>query len=120
MAHYIKYEIFLPVDYTDRATGERRALNRSSLLRFLFHTVRRYSGLTETNPVTAPPFKGYYLNRGRIEADRLITFMVLVPAEREEESLIYFTRWTARLEQKYNQEVILITYHPIQVIGQLG
>ncbi|MCS6859002.1 MAG: hypothetical protein NZT92_01625 [Abditibacteriales bacterium] len=57
MAHYIKYEIFLPVDYTDRATGERRALDRSFLLRFLFQTVRRYSGLTETNPITAPPFK---------------------------------------------------------------
>ncbi len=120
MAHYINYEIFLPVDYTDRTTGARRALDRLSLRRFLVQTIKHYGGLTEANPVAAPPFKGYYLSRGRIETDRLVTLMVLVPAEREEESLAYFTRWKARLERKYNQEVILITYHPIQVIGQLG
>ena len=96
MAHYIKYEIFLPIDYTDQTTDKRCTLDRLSLRRFLVQTIQRYGGLTETNPVAAPPFKGYYLSRGRIETDRLITFMVLVPAEREEESLIYFTRWKAR------------------------
>lgn len=92
MAHYIKYEIFLPVEYIDKQTGEKRYLEYSSLRQLSSEVVEKYGGYTETNPTMAPLYRGYYASGGEIEVDLLITSMVLVPASQFEESLIYFTQ----------------------------
>jgi hypothetical protein len=120
VAHYIRYEIFLPVEYTDRQTNERRSVDRSTLRAFTAEVVQKYGGYTEANPTAAPPYRGYYLSQENIAVDLLITLVVLVPASQDEESLDYFTQWKQRFESEYNHEVVLITYYPIQIIGELG
>lgn len=120
MAHYIRYEIFLPVEYIDKQTNERRPIDPATIREFAAEVVQRYGGYTEVNPTAAPPYRGYYLSQENIAVDLLMTLIVLVPASQDEESLDYFTQWKHRFEEEYNQEVVLIIYSPIQTIGELG
>jgi hypothetical protein len=54
MAHYIRYEIYLPIRYTEPSTGTVKSLEPDELAQFLETVAEKYRGYTQSNPVTAP------------------------------------------------------------------
>lgn len=117
MAHYLRFEVYVPVEYKD-SKGEHHSIDRDELRNFANETIQRFRGLTETNPVQAPPFRGWWKSTD-IVVDLLIQMFVLVPQREQDEAVAFFTDWKARLEKQFYQEFILITFSPLQTIGQL-
>jgi hypothetical protein len=119
MAHYLKFETLVPAEYTNLATSERRVVPRREIIQFCLRISKTYGGLTESNPTGPPPFRGYWQGEKRIEVDELTTIMVLVRSRDQERAIRDFTRWKRQLEQRYNQQLILVMYHPVQILGEL-
>lgn len=115
MAHYIRYEVYLPIRYRDSKTGAMKSVEPYEIAHFLETVAEKYGGYTQSNPVAAPPFRGFW--KGDI--DELVFAFILVPSSKADTSLADFTRWKSELERKYRQELILIIHFPVQVIGEL-
>lgn len=118
MAHYIRYEIYLPVRYKDEA-GNSRSIEVEDYWDFFAEVRQKYGGYTQSNPTGFPPYRGYWESEGAIEVDELLYFMVLVRSSELDTSLEDFTRWKTHLEIRYNQKLVLVTYFPVQIIGEL-
>jgi len=54
-----------------------------------------------------------------VEIDELTLVMVLVPSRDQQKALRDFTRWKRQLEQRYNQQIILVMFYPVQILGDL-
>ena len=80
MAHYIRFEILLPVEYTERRTGQRRSISRHEIAEFANQFRARYGGYTESNPIGHPPYRGFWEDDGQVEVDQLNLLMVLYSA----------------------------------------
>jgi hypothetical protein len=113
MAHYIRYEVYLPVRYHDPGSRTVRSIEPTELTEFLDVVAQKYHGYTQANPMTAPPFRGVWEG----EVDELIFAFVLVPSSDADTSLADFTRWKSELEQRYHQQIVLVIYFPVQIIG---
>jgi hypothetical protein len=113
MAHYIRYEIYLPTRYRD-ASGNLVSVEMSGVKDLLDSIAQKYGGFTQSNPISAPPFRGFWEG----ETDEINLIMVLVPSSELDTSLAEFTSWKEELESKYNQQFILVMYSPIQTIGE--
>ena len=127
MADYIRFEIDVPVYYSvvelDPEAGVPRPVTHQvaarTIKRFVDATLRRFQGITRSNPAAAAPYMGWWKPTGTAEpvVDHLIFLFGLVPVHRLEEAVAHFTTWKRTLERATNQEVILVIYYPVQTIG---
>src|SRR5712692_9008145 len=137
MAHYTRFEIFLPVVYhkkkRDPQTGEimrdpltgdeqkeRKALEDVSLRQFVNEACAKYKGLTQANPIDPSLYKGWWQehpNKG-IEIDNLTFLFGLVRIDQSDEALTFFSTWKQRFEAELEQKIVLVVYFPVQTIGE--
>ena len=126
MAHYTRFEIYLPVLYritTQSSGGNKvsrvRALPDPLLREFIDAIRRRFEGLTQSDPMGPAPFKGWWQkkNRKTVHIDRLTYVFGLVKLHESEEAIEFFKEWKRRLELSLDQQEILVTYFPVQTIG---
>lgn len=80
---------------------------------------KAYGGVTLSNPAGPPPLRGYWEDKGRVEIDELMAIMVLVPLSQQQRAVRDFTRWRRQLEHRYHQKIVLVMYHPVEVLGEL-
>jgi hypothetical protein len=126
-AEYIRFEIYIPVQYeitlTNEQTGDTRSITRAldmdEVKRFIAATGKRYQGITQANPIAPSPYKGWWQAspRAPISIDRLTYLFGLVRLGREEDAIRHFTRWKRKFEESLDQDVILVTYYPVRIIG---
>lgn len=114
MAHYIRYEIYIPTRYQD-SKGKLISIETKDITGLLKAIAQKYSGFTQSNPVSAPPLRGFWEG----ETEEMNFVMVLVPSSSFDTSLAEFTGWKEELEGRYNQKFILVMYNPIQIVGEL-
>jgi len=79
----------------------------------------KFGGYTESNPVSAPPFRGWWFSNGITHIDYPICIFTLVKLEEENDAQKFFLEWKSTLEKRLHQEVILICFYPIQILGKL-
>ncbi len=68
---------------------------------------------------STPPYKGWWVSKGITNIDFLVYIFTLVKLEDENKAKKFFEDWKKRLEKALNQEVILICFYPIQILGEL-
>lgn len=125
MAHYVRFEVYLPTSYkVTTETGTKRkyathALSAELLLEFVSATRKTLEGVTEVNPMGPAPFKGWWQkkNRKTIVIDRLTYVFGLAKDYEAEKALGFFTEWKKNLESSLQQQEILVMYFPVQTIG---
>ena len=129
MAHYNRFEIYLPIRYrilrTDSVTGEQsesvRSLNSDQVDRFLREAVVRFGGATRAHPMGHPPYHGMWAdNEQEIVVDDITYLFVLVSADQFQDAITFFDGWRREFATGLNQDVILITHWPVQTIGEVG
>lgn len=119
MAHYLRFEVYVPSDYVDATTGERRHIPPIEVVRFCNLICKSYGGVTQTHPVAPPPLRRYWKNSGMIEVDDLTVVTVLVPLRDQERAVRDLSRWKRQLERRFNQKLVLVMYHPVQTLDEL-
>jgi hypothetical protein len=111
----LKFELYLPAEYTDRKTGKKRSLSFKSIEDLSNELQQTYGGYTEANLMGPPPYRGYW--QGEVDYSYFIN--VIVPLEREDECTERLARWKRRLEKRLNQQFVLITIQQLSTIGSL-
>src|SRR5438128_2049604 len=124
MAEFVRFEVYVPVYYTviepDPVNGAPRPVTHQvaarTIKRFVDATLRRFQGITRSNPAAAAPYMGWWKPTVHSEpvVDHLIFLFGLVPVHRLQEAVAHFTTWKRTLERATNQEVILVIYYPVQ------
>jgi hypothetical protein len=125
MADYIRFEVYIPRVYAADTSGEESAgskvfsLDPELIRAFIEETIARYGGVMEANPHAPTPYKGWWhsAREGKIVVDSLTYLIILVRIDQADAALGYFSRWKERLEAATHQDVILVTYYPVQVLG---
>lgn len=128
MAHYVRFEIYIPVVYTstehDPHTGESRevkhSLDEQLVSRFIHEACRKFHGLTQGNPLAPALYKGWWKadRSSPLVVDYLTFAFGLVRLDQGEEAIRFFGDWKRRIEGGHNQDVILLIYYPVQTIGE--
>ena len=129
MAHYVRFEIYVPVIYTEmvsiKDTDEqsqeeevRKSLDPDLVWDFINETIDRFGGITQANPVGPVPYRGFWRST-KIVIDRLTYLFGLVAIDQEDEAVEHFSQWKKSFEESTNQDVVLVFYYPVQVIGNL-
>ncbi|MBI5044253.1 MAG: hypothetical protein HZC10_10600 [Nitrospirae bacterium] len=118
MAHYVKFEVYLPTKFWD-STGLEKTISDSEIDDFCEDILKKFKGYTESNPVSAPPYKGYWASKGVTYEDYPIFIFTLVKLEHESNAKKFFKEWKQKLEGRLNQELLLISFYPIQILGEL-
>ena len=128
MAQYNRFEVYLPVRYTvtetDVSTGRQRKraveTNPATIAKFKREAVALFGGATHAHPMGHSPFLGMWSNeQGQIDVDDVTYLFVLVPAERFQEAIDFFDQWRLRFIEELNQDAVLITHWPVQIIGDI-
>jgi hypothetical protein len=127
MAHYTRFEIYLPVVYrvneTDSHSGKERSvvcsLDDALVRRFIDEAKKKYQGITQVNPLAPALYKGWWQPKGKKKfvIDFLTYLFGLVRIDETEEALTFFSKWKSEFETQENQDVILLLYFPVQTIG---
>ena len=118
MAHYVKFEIYLPTKFKD-SSGSEKSVSDQEIEDFCEKIRNDFGGYTESNPVSTPPYKGWWVSKDVIYIDYLISIFTLVELEDESNAKKFFEDWKRMLEKRLNQEFILISFYPIQILGEL-
>ncbi|HEV3311959.1 MAG TPA: hypothetical protein VG815_15725 [Chloroflexota bacterium] len=127
MAEYLRFEFYIPsifrVDVAN-ANPPRVDVHETDPLvieEFVRETIARFGGVTQANPAASAPFKGWWQSRRdstrRITVDYLTYVFGLVRIDQQDEALDHFRGWKRKLEERTFQDVILVTYSPIHVLG---
>lgn len=127
MAEYVRFDIYIPVVYqipvADPVTGqtylEDKFLDRGLVKRFIKACYKNFQGVTQANPDAPHAYRGVWQDQGgsSVETDELTIIFVLVKAHHSRQALRFFENWKKALEQRTNQQVILITYYTVHTIG---
>jgi hypothetical protein len=127
MAHWIRFEIYVPVTYTvtevDPERGAerrvRRGLDDQLLRKFVSETIGRYRGMTQANPLSTALYKGWWQSGPKtpIDVDYLTYLFGLVAIDQSDEATKFFSSWKERFEKEAHQQVILLIYYPVQTVG---
>ena len=129
MAHYSRFEVYLPVRYrivtTNPVTGQQsetvRSLNPDQVDRFLREAVVRFGGATRAHPMGHPPYHGMWAdNEQEIVVDDITYLFVLVTADHFQDAIAFFDGWRREFATGLNQDVILVTHWPVQTIGEIA
>lgn len=127
MAHYTRFEVYIPIVYTitevDPQTKKKQsriqALPDGLLLEFVEAATKRFGGITQADPMGPAPFKGWWQkkNQKTIVIDRLTYVFGLVKIHESEKARAFFNEWKEKLELSLQQQQILVMYFPVQTIG---
>ena len=125
MADYIRFEIYIPRIYNSDALEDEQADKTVSSLdpvlvqTFIDETVRNFGGVSEANPHAPTPYKGWWhsASEDKVVVDAMTYLLVLVRIDQSDAAIAHFSEWKARFEAATNQDVILIAYYPVQVLG---
>lgn len=118
MAHYVRFDIYLPTRFKD-STGTEKTISDQEIEDFCENIRNRFGGYTESNPVATPPFRGWWISKDIVYIDYLISIFTLVKLEDQDKAKGFFEDWKQTLEGRLNQEFILISYYPLQILGEL-
>lgn len=121
-AHYVRFETYIPQQFFAKDDqGKRKLFTTDPILieEFLGEIVERYGGATQANPFGASPYKGLWKGSADspIAFDYLTYVFGLVRQDQADDATGFFNKWKGRLEEKFNQEIILVVYFPVQVLG---
>jgi hypothetical protein len=129
MAHYTRFEIYVPVIYrtkeTDPDTGDTcdvtHALPRELLREFIADTQKSYGGITQANPVAPALYKGWWQKKRNTDPiiDYLTLLFGLVRIDLFDEAETFFSSWKQTFESATHQDVVLVIYYSVQTIGEL-
>lgn len=125
MADYIRFEIYIPRIYENDAQDDQQAdktvssLDPALIQDFIDDTVRHFGGVSQANPHAPTPYKGWWhsTREDKVVVDAMTYLLVLVRSDKSDAAIEHFSQWKARLEAATNQDLILITYYPVQVLG---
>src|SRR5947209_16617779 len=108
MAHYVRFEIYVPVVYityendpsTHRLRQVKHAMDDSLVSEFIAETCGKYQGITESNPISAAPYKGWWKEKPDSPAsiDYLTYMFGLVRVDESHEAKDFFASWKTRIE----------------------
>ena len=71
MAHYVKFEVYLPTKFKD-STGSEKNVSDQEIEDFCEKIRNEFGGYTESNPVSTPPYKGWWVSKDVIYIDYLL------------------------------------------------
>lgn len=123
----IRFEVYVPTYYNepsaDDPTGAAtvvRHLDPSLLAQFSAETLASYQGVTQSNPASVSPFRGVWQPSpaGPAHVDHLVTLTCLVKQPDFDDALAHFQRWKARLERELRQDVVLVVFYGVQLLGE--
>jgi hypothetical protein len=123
MADYLRFEIYVPRIYAADAESETGgtvySLDPELIQTFIDDTVAHFGGVMQANPYAPTPYKGWWHSsrEDKIMVDSLTYLLILVRIDQAEAAIEFFTSWKSRLEAATRQDVILVTYYPVQVLG---
>lgn len=122
----VLFNMYVPQRYTvttknvDGTTSSQAHTTSLVLLReFSQSTVKKFQGLTQSNPYATPPLLGVWREDSESEAstDLLVYFNCIVPAEEAETAREHFIYWKGRLEEELHQTIILLYSQSITTFG---
>ena len=122
-----RFEVYVPTCYSeptdDDAAGAAtvvRHLDPALIEQFSAETLARYQGVTQSNPASVSPFRGVWqpTPAGPAHVDHLITLICNVKQHDFDDALAYFQRWKTRLERELRQEVVLVVFYGVQLLGE--
>lgn len=122
MADYIRFEIYVPRLFeaeNDRGENVVHSLDPELTQAFIDDTIAHFGGVMQANPQAPTPYKGWWhsTQEDRIVVDSLTYLLVMVRIDRADEAIQFFGEWKSKLEKATNQDIILVTYYPVQVLG---
>lgn len=127
MAHYVRFEIYLPVAFTtlerDPTTGKEsrvvRMLDPRLIARFIAEARRNYKGITQANPLATAAFKGWWQPDPDqpVTVDYLTYLFGLVRVDQADDAETFFNAWKSEFEKEAGQKVVLLLFYPVQTIG---
>src|SRR5271157_1677250 len=125
MAHYTRFEMFLPVVYqrrkrdaqtrellSDPITGtvqkERKALPDALLGEFMLDACAKFDGVTQANPLAPALYKGWWQKdpTKSIVIDHLTFLFGLVRIDQSDEALVFFNSWKQRFKTELEQDIV--------------
>jgi len=126
MAHYVRFEIYIPVVYTVEtnpfSSPPRKTIHAMDELlvsQFIAETCDKYKGVTQSNPISPAPYKGWWREKpgGSVDIDYLVHVFGLVRIDEGDEAVKFFATWKARIEGVENQKYVLVIFYPVQTVG---
>lgn len=120
MAHYVRFEIYIPVVFSKVPGGPKYALDELLVSQFIAETIGKYHGVTQSNPTSPTPYKGWWKeNRGSpTDIDYLTLLFGLVRVDEGDDAKEHFARWKELIEGAENQKYVLVIFYPVQTIGE--
>lgn len=113
---YHKVELYLPLDFVPAKGHGFVRIPYVEILRLGTRLQRKFGGFTSTNPATPPQYLGYW--KGMV--DRLFYLFVLVDSQTFQQKQTYFWELREELEQRYHQQILLITHYSLFAFGSLS
>lgn len=117
MANYIKFEVYIPVEY-DKA-DEHLSVDLDHFEPLFAELSQKYGGCTTHYISGNPPYTGFWKDEADIIVDTLTSVVILVKNRMAREAKKDFTELKQKLEKNLGQSFVLITYYPISLIGTL-
>jgi hypothetical protein len=125
MADYLRFEIYVPRIYEAKPEEEGHtegtvySLDPELIQAFIDDTVAHFGGVMQANPYAPTPYKGWWHSsrEDKIVVDSITYLLILVRIDQADTAIKFFTAWKSRLEAATHQDIILVTYYPVQVLG---
>src|ERR1700722_2946108 len=118
MAHYVRFEIYIPVVYVtlevispaSQTRRVRHAMDALLIAQFIAETVAKYKGITQSHPASPTPYKGWWREKvdSPVDIDHLTYLFGLVGVDEDEDAREFFTSWKTRIEGAENQNDVLV------------
>jgi hypothetical protein len=129
LAEYVQFNVYLPVRYQlvrrdaeGHVVKEPRATREDTIEEFLLACREEFGGVTRVSPpLGSAPFVGYWResSTAEFEIDHLTLVFVLVRLGEVRKAVAFFETWKKLLGSETHQKVILVTYHPVQTVGEV-
>src|SRR5213080_5122185 len=126
MAHYVRFEIYIPLTYTvlerdprtKRAHRVNHSIDEDLVEDFVKEACGKYRGMTQLNPLS-PGLKGWWKSEpsSAVEVDFLTFLFGLVRIDQFDDATRFFGAWKQRFEQAERQEVVLLIFYSVQTLG---
>jgi hypothetical protein len=120
-----RFEVYVPTYYSEPSVDDPtstvvRHLDPGLLAQFSAETLARYQGVTQSNPASVSPLRGVWQPSpsGPAHVDHLVTLTCLVKQHEFDDALAYFQRWKSILERELRQEVVLVVFYGVQMLGE--
>lgn len=127
MSECVRFEVYVPLYYrillldpeTQQTREETRSTDQDEIQAFVDDTLAKFHGATQSNPLAPAPYRGLWRAKGIVDVDFLAYMFGLVKLERADEALQHFETWKQRMEKDLNQDLILVIYQSVHILGEL-